>query len=55
MLAFEKESDFSEQAIKSFALKMDIAPGIIVGRLQNEGKVKHNMLNSLKEHYVITT
>lgn len=55
MLAFENESDFSEQAIKSFALKMDIAPGIIVGRLQNEGKVKHNMLNSLKEHYVITT
>ena len=26
---------------------------VVVGRLQNEGEIKHNMLNELKEHYVI--
>lgn len=27
---------------------------IVVGRLQNEGCIEYNMLNELKEHYVIT-
>jgi HTH-type transcriptional regulator/antitoxin HigA len=30
-----------------------IAPGILVGRLQNEGCIKYSMLNDLKEHYEI--
>jgi HTH-type transcriptional regulator/antitoxin HigA len=54
--AFEKFRDtqtFSIDTVKAFAKTVRIAPGIVVGRLQNEGKIKHNMLNELKEHYVI--
>ena len=51
---FIKAKDFSESSIKKFAMKIGIAPGIVVGRLQNEGYVKHNMLNELKEHYTIS-
>ncbi len=43
----------NNQSVCSFARKIDIAPGIVVGRLQNEGYIKHNMMNELKEHYEI--
>ena len=39
--------------IVAFANNIGIAPGIVVGRLQNEGCIQHNMLNDLKEQYVI--
>ena len=53
MQKFMNREDYSEYAIKSFAKEIEIAPGIIVGRLQNDGILKHNVLNSLKERYEI--
>lgn len=50
---FKNEKDFSVNAVKKFAEEVRIAPGIIVGRLQKEGELKYNVLNELKEHYVI--
>lgn len=50
---FRNKRDFSENNVCSFAKEMGIAPGIVVGRLQNEGCIKHSMLNELKEHYKI--
>lgn len=50
---FKKKADFSETSICTFAESVGIAPGIVVGRLQNEGCIKYSMLNKLKEHYEI--
>ena len=47
------KADFSETSICTFAESVGIAPGIVVGRLQNEGCIKYSMLNKLKEHYEI--
>jgi Zn-dependent peptidase ImmA (M78 family) len=41
----------SEQSIKGFAKKIEIHPGIIVGRLQREGLIPYNKLNDLKEKW----
>lgn len=35
-------------AIRSFADKSGIAPGIVVGRLQNDGIINHRSYNDLK-------
>lgn len=51
---FKVKRDFSCESVCKFAKIQGIAPGIVVGRLQNEGYIKHSMLNELKEHYVIT-
>jgi HTH-type transcriptional regulator/antitoxin HigA len=54
--AFRKFRDtqiFSMDTVNAFAKTVRIAPGIVVSRLQNEGEVRHNMLNELKEHYII--
>lgn len=51
---FKEEQNFSVASVKRFAKENRIAPGIVVGRLQNEGCIESNMLNELKEHYVIT-
>ncbi len=45
---------FSREAVCRFAEENGIAPGIVVGRLQKEGEIKHSMLNDLKDHYVIS-
>ena len=45
---------FSDSNIRAFAKIQEIAPGIVVGRLQKEGYIKHSMLNNLKEHYEIS-
>lgn len=50
---FKNNHIFSTNSIQKFAKENEIAPGIVVGRLQNEGYIKHNMLNELKEHYTI--
>ena len=42
---------FSRQKVLSFAENLDIAPGIIVGRLQREGFIPFTHLNGLKEKY----
>ncbi len=51
---FKEKQNFSVAGVKRFAKENRIAPGIVVGRLQNEGCIEYNMLNELKEHYVIT-
>ncbi|WP_368191200.1 helix-turn-helix domain-containing protein [Blautia sp. 1033sp1_1033st1_G9_1033SCRN_220408] len=50
---FVVQSDFSAMSIRAFAKIHGIAPGIVVGRLQNEGCIKHYMMNELKAHYEI--
>ena len=50
---FKKDAFFSLASIQIFAKTLGIAPGIVVGRLQNEGYIKHSMMNELKEHYEI--
>lgn len=50
---FVEKSSFSESSVRTFAKQQGIAPGIVVGRLQNEGFIKHSMMNDLKEHYEI--
>lgn len=50
---FRERQIFSIDTVNAFAKAVRIAPGIVVGRLQNEGEIRHNMLNELKEHYVI--
>lgn len=50
---FKAQKAFSASSVVAFANNIGIAPGIVVGRLQNEGCIQHNMLNDLKEQYVI--
>lgn len=46
--AFVEDGDYSLSSITSFADRVGIAPGIVVGRLQHEGLVAHAFGNSLK-------
>lgn len=41
----------SESAIREFAEQVGIAPGIVLGRLQNEGQVQWNRMTHLKVKY----
>ncbi|MCQ2496136.1 MAG: helix-turn-helix domain-containing protein [Lachnospiraceae bacterium] len=50
---YRNNNDFSPKSVCSFAKQQGIAPGIVVGRLQNDGNIKHSMLNELKEQYEI--
>jgi HTH-type transcriptional regulator/antitoxin HigA len=42
-----------KSAITSFAKTLNIAPGIIVGRLQKEGRIPYSRFNDLREQYRI--
>ena len=46
-----KAAVFTRTSIASFAESNDIAAGILVGRLQREGCIKHNMYNDMKVKY----
>ena len=50
---FINNNDYSVRSIKRFAKMQGIAPGIVVGRLQNDCVIKYSMLNELKEKYEI--
>ena len=43
----------SRQSICTFANDIGVAPGIVVGRLQFEKKIRFSDFNDLKEHYEI--
>lgn len=43
--------DKTHSSVVSFANEMRIAPGIVVGRLQKDGYLPYNQLNSLKVRY----
>lgn len=51
---FMSDVDISQTKVCAFAKVIGIAPGIVVGRLQNEGCIEYSMMNGLKEHYTIT-
>ena len=46
---FLTEKDFSEQHIIRFAKHMQVAPGIVVGRLQHEKRIPFSLFNHLKK------
>lgn len=46
--AFAHERPLSAQRVQAFAAKQEIAPGIVVGRLQHERLLPYNQLNHLK-------
>lgn len=46
--SFVSSGNFNHHSISKFAEAMGIAPGIVVGRLQHEGKLGFNQLNDLK-------
>jgi addiction module HigA family antidote len=48
---FTVMGDFSEAAIRSFACKVKIAPGIVVGRLQHDELLDFKFLSKVKVHY----
>ena len=50
---FVNERRFDLQAIKNFANRIERDPGIVLGRLQNDGKVEYNdwKLESLRHKY----
>ena len=50
---FMRQGDFSRETVRDYAGKHNIAPGILVGRMQKEGMIKYNMLNDLKQKYVM--
>lgn len=52
-LEFSEQRNYTAAHICAYAKRLGIAPGILVGRLQNEGCIDHSMLNDLKEHYEI--
>lgn len=45
---FTTAADFSEPAVLEFARSVDVAPGIIVGRLQHDRRLPFSRLNYLK-------
>ena len=46
---FVAQRDFDASTIRSFAQALEIAPGIVVGRLQRDGFVPPSHLNDLKK------
>ena len=50
---FTGRQNFTSSSICEFAGTINIAPGIVIGRLQREGYLKYSMMNEWKEHYVI--
>ncbi|MDE7384082.1 MAG: ImmA/IrrE family metallo-endopeptidase [Treponemataceae bacterium] len=51
--SFVADNSFSKNSITLFARTVDIAPGIVLGRLQKDGYVKFSAFNELKKQYVI--
>lgn len=49
--SFWARGDFSKAAVSLFARSLGIAPGIIVGRLQHEGRIPYSHLNGLKQRF----
>lgn len=48
---FAEAGDFTERAVRAFAESQNIAPGIVVGRLQHDGLISFSRLNHLKVKY----
>lgn len=48
---FIEAEDYSVHAVREFFEKVGIAPGIVVGQLQNRGLVAYSKLNELKDRF----
>jgi len=48
---FAANGDYSASSVRGFATEMGVAPGIVVGRLQHEGRLDHAWLNDLRDRY----
>lgn len=48
---FNSSDDKSVDAIEHFARTLEVAPGIVVGRLQHDGDLPHSHLNGLKMRF----
>ncbi len=49
---FVRQADFRAFTVSCFAEGLDIAPGILVGRLQHDRAIRFNQLNSLKRKFM---
>lgn len=49
---FVHKGSFSPVSVRRFAERIDIHPGIVVGRLQNDERLRHFQLNDLRSQYV---
>jgi hypothetical protein len=45
------EKDFSSRAVRTFAEKIGVCSGIVVGRLQHEEWIRPNQLNEFKVRF----
>ena len=45
---------YSKQAVVEFATNINVAPGIVVGRLQRDGKIPYSHLNPLRRSLCLT-
>lgn len=52
---FVAEGVYTKSSVESFASKVGIDSGIVVGRLQKEGFIRFSWLNNLKTRYEIST
>lgn len=48
---FYQKHDYSINAIKHFAHSIGVGTDIVIGRLQNDGKIPYNQLNEFKNKY----
>lgn len=48
----QQGDSFSPGAVQAFAAAQGVAPSIVVGRLQHEGRVPHSHLNALRVQFV---
>jgi Zn-dependent peptidase ImmA (M78 family) len=46
---FVEANVFTEQVVRDFAKELDIAPGLVVGRLQRDGHLDKSHLNDVKK------
>ena len=49
--AFCRAQDYSIGAVRRFADSMDVSAGIVIGRLQNDKKLRYDQLNNYKIQY----
>jgi HTH-type transcriptional regulator / antitoxin HigA len=49
--SFIKKGVFDKSSVLAFAEKLEISPGIVIGRLQHDGYLKYSELNDLKRRF----
>lgn len=52
--SFVQDRIFTTDALIQFADSINIDVGILVGRLQHDGVIRHNQFNNLKRQYILT-